>query len=245
MRTVLLGLAALAIAGPASANLVTNGSFENVAPTSVNASGNFEFGASFPANLNAVVGWSSPDSNAYNLSYDSTNAFTPAGNAQGRFVGTGNEFLQPGTGSGPSPDGGRFVALDGDSNFDGPFEQLISGLTPGAQYLLTFSWAAAQVASRVGPTTEQLQVTFGSDVQSTAVVNNPDAGFTGWFSESFTFTADSATQLLSFLSIGTPNGLPPIALLDGVSLVQTPEPAGLALFGLGLAAFAVARSRRR
>ena len=245
MRKFLLAgmtvLASVAFAGaPASANLVSNGGFENTTKP-----GNFEFGASFPANLNAVIDWSSPSTAAYNLLFDPATAFTPAGNAEGRFQGTGQEYLQPGPGFGASPAGGNFVGLDGDSDFSGPLQQVIDDLIVGATYQLDFFWAASQVASRTGPTTEQLEVTFGSEVQSTAVVANPSAGFQGWFAESFTFTATSTSQLLSFLSIGTPNGLPPIALLDGVSLVQTPEPAALALFGLGVLALGAARLRRR
>lgn len=85
-------------------------------------------------------------------------------------------------------------------------------------------------------------------VQSTAVINVADEGFTGWFSEAFTFTATATSQLLSFLAIGTPQGLPPFALLDGVTVedaTPAPEPAALALLGLGLAAVVFGRSRRR
>jgi hypothetical protein len=51
-------------------------------------------------------------------------------------------------------------------------------------------------------------------------------------------------MVLAFLAIGTPSGEPPIVLLDGVSVVAAPEPAAIALFGLGTLGFALARRRR-
>jgi hypothetical protein len=47
--------------------------------------------------------------------------------------------------------------------------------------------------------------------------------------------------VLSFLAVGTPAGLPPFSLLDGVTMTAAvPEPAtwGMLAAGLGLVAFA-------
>jgi hypothetical protein len=49
-----------------------------------------------------------------------------------------------------------------------------------------------------------------------------------------TFTPTSTSETLSFLAIGTPGGVPPLALLDGVSLSDIPEPASWALLVSGL-----------
>lgn len=58
--------------------------------------------------------------------------------------------------------------------------------------------------------------------------------FRGWMQQSFVFTPDSTSGLLSFLSYGQP-GLPPFAPLTGVTLNRNvPEPPMLALFGSGL-----------
>ena len=82
----------------------------------------------------------------------------------------------------------------------------------------------------------------------TPVVSNPSQGFTGWFSDAFTFTATGASEVLSFLSIGTPSGLPPIATLDDVSLTATtpvPEPLSLAVLGAGVLGLGLVRRVRR
>ncbi len=88
-----------------------------------------------------------------------------------------------------------------------------------------------------GPTTEQWQVSFGSQTQSTPVANNDSHGFTGWMYQTFNFTTDSTSDVLSFLAVGTPTGLPPFSLLDGVTVNAVPEPTSLTLLGLALLGF--------
>lgn len=88
-------------------------------------------------------------------------------------------------------------------------------------------------------------MTFGGTTQSTAQVFVADQGFSGWFSEAFDFTATSATETLSFLARGGPAGLPPYALLDGVSLTAVPEPATWGLMIAGFAMVGAAARRRR
>lgn len=248
MRMILFAAALAAVATPALAvNLIVNGDFEQ---TLGNKLPNFEFGASFPANANAVIGWQSPLTNAYNLLWNPATAFTPAGNAQTRFGG-GNEWLWPGTDvpggdvGGPSPTGGYFIGLDGDTTVQGPVQQTVNGLIPGQTYLLSLNMATGQIRSRRGDTTEQLRVSLGNETYFSAVIPNPDRGFQDWRPLSFSFTADSASELLSFLSLGTPNGLPPILFLDSIRLEQVPAPSALVLFGLGAIAVTGARLRRR
>ena len=226
---------AAAVAAPgAAANLVTNGSFESSSYKS-----NTQFGAGFGGQ--GVTGWTGLGGNHLQFYYfGGTQSTTNAVNQFGDPLG----YFRPNF-SALSPDGGNFVALDGDSDYSGSISQTLTGLTIGKDYVVDFSWAASQLINRTGATTEQLKVSFGGSDKFTAIVNNPSEGFTGWFSESFRFTAGAATQALTFLSIGTPNGLPPIAALDGVSVTAVPEPAtwALMLAGFGMVGFAVRRRR--
>ena len=236
-----LGLAALTVASaPAvAANLVSNGGFELSSYGS-----NSQFGGSFGGQ--GVTDWTGLGTGAagggQNLQFyykggtqTTTNAVNQYGDPDAYFYSSFTTL---------SPDGGNFVALDGDSSYFGQVSQTINGLTAGQSYLLKFSWGATQLKNRSGDTTEQLAIGFGSSTASTAVVANPSGAFTGWFNESFTFTATSASQVLSFMSVGTPGGLPPIAVLDGVSLNAVPEPATWALMLVGFGMVGAAARRR-
>jgi hypothetical protein len=217
--------------GPAAhaANLVTNGDFSATTYTQNN-----QFGSGFGGQ--GVTGWTG--NGGYNLYFFAGTASTVSAISQ---YSGGLEKLW-----GPvpaSPTGGNFVAIDGDVGARGSISQSIAGLVAGQQYVLSFDWGAGQVQSRTGPTTEQFSVSLGGETHTTAVVADPSQAFTGWFHSVMTFTATSATETLSFLSIGTPTGLPPIATLDGVSLTQVPEPAAFGLLGIGLLGLVAVRRR--
>jgi hypothetical protein len=149
---------------------------------------------------------------------------------------------------------------------------MLTGLSVGTTYAVSFDWAGAQMASRQGATTDMLAVSlsagqmtnlnynYGSAIdpanggmgcgwngswQVTCALSNASMGFTGWKSDTMTFTATSSSEWLNFLSVGTPSSLPPMALLTNVSLVQAPEPGALALLGGGLIALGFALIQRR
>jgi hypothetical protein len=250
MGIKLLSAIAVALAVGTSAHateFVQNGGFETLG-AGAPASGSFEFGASYKY-ANGVANWTSASSNAFNVYFvnngtatttDADTRFSPAnGGEHGQFL-----YSIPG---GASPQGGNFVALDGDGGYNGAITQTVTGLTVGQTYTLTFDWAAAQYADRTGATTEQIQYSLGGQTFSTAIVDNASAGSNGWFTESHTFTANNTSEVLSFLSVGTPSGLPPVALLDGVSLTGgVPEPATWAMMLVGFGGLgALLRQRRR
>jgi hypothetical protein len=218
-------LIVLATVPPAKANLVVNGSFET---TTLTATGQVTFSAG------QVSGWTTPTSVPLGFLY-----FPGTQNAQitDQF-GTNNFQLWQGitnTIPNTSPDGGKWLALDGAPAYQGSISQTIGGLTVGKNYTVSFYQAAGQQNGFTGATTEQWKVTFGSQTFNSTLMNNPSHDFQPWAKQTMTFTASAVSQALTFLSQGGPDGLPPFVFLDGVSLVQqTPEPSSLAYACLGL-----------
>lgn len=230
LKSTLVGALSL-IAYSAQANMVTNGSFETCSgtPAQTNPSANK---TSFTSC--APTGWSGGGGLTYV-------------DAPGTADGSG--YLQvyspfPAT----SPNGGNFVQADGNPDYSGAFSQMISGLTVGGTYTLGFYQAAGQQTTFNGATTEQWKVMFGSDLQYSSLMSTPSHGVTGWELQSLTFTASTASQLLSFLAWGDGGStvnLPPIVFLDGVSLNRVPEPGSMSLFALALLACGAVGLRRR
>jgi hypothetical protein len=228
----------MVLSGTAKADLVNNGSFESTALT-----------ASGQINQTNVTGWSSNyDPVYYNFIYFPGQAAKPGIGA----VDTdgSNQFVwlyaPNNTGSFPlSPDGGNFLAADADPNYSGAITQTVNGLVSGKTYDLSFYWGGAQYTTLTGDTTESWQVSLGKQTISTGFINNATESFTGWQKANMLFTATGASEVLSFLAVGTPNGEPPVAVLDGISLNQTPEPAYWTPLVLGLAALLFAAYRRR
>jgi hypothetical protein len=214
-------------------NLVTNGDFE----TTTSGGGQLGFNTD-------ATGWSVPGDSSY------TFLFTPGtASYTGQTGQYGNlDLWGPGNGSANgltgSPTGGNFIAQD--SAFQqGAISQNISGLTSGQKYTVSFWWAGAQQYTFSGPTYDNWTVSLGSQSQTTATVTLPSHGFSPWQKESFTFTADNTTDLLSFYAAGGPPGVPPFALLDGVSLTAVPEASTWFMMLAGFAGLGLVGYRRR
>ena len=193
------------------ANLVTNGGFEF-------------YTGSAPKNFSSVVlptDWSTGGYVFVDAPGTADDPFAPGIPVYGPFPAT-------------SPQGGNFIESDGSSGLAFPINQTINGLNVGQSYNLSFYQAAGQQVNDVGATTEQWQVSLGSQTQFSSLMSIPQGGIWPWTSQSMTFTAASPSEVLSFLAIGS-GGVPPIVFLDGVDMESNvPEPsAGLLIAGVG------------
>ncbi len=240
----------LSVAALGDTNLVLNGSFELSTPgTGAAASGYGQPGFSGLI-LDDWTNTSTAGHLGYNFLFSPTNAETGV-------VGNGGTLALWGPGNGgvannpanlgASPDGGNFMAFDG-AYQQSELTQSISGLTIGDNYTLNFFYGGSQQTGFNGNTTQKFTVGFGGDSYDTPGLVNTSHSFTGWFSQSHTFTATSSTQVLSFLASGAP-AVPPFALLDGVTLFDTtssstPEPGAFAAAFAGLIGLGVFAGRR-
>jgi len=235
-KAAVFGFAAVALSvfavSARADNLVTNGNFEETSPIVGAGNPSSSNGGQLTYNLTAT-GWTNA---GYTFLY--TSAAAAGAGVSSQYGPNDVAMWGPGNGSNngfnASPAGGNFIASD-PAYLAGSISQTITGLTKGDTYTVGFYFAGAQQAGYTGATTEGWQVSFGSETQSTPILNNANHGFTGWFFDSFTFTANGTSDVLSFLALGGPPGVPPFALLDGVS-VSAPEPgsATLTLTGLGM-----------
>jgi hypothetical protein len=237
-RSLFLAASILSLqAHAASTNLVTNGDFElNGGASQIVAGYSYVTGWTSGKPVDSVVALNFViDKNADTTGFSSPyRQFWPWGPGKG----VANGF----TGS---HNGGYFIGNDG-SAWVAPLYQQIDGLTAGKQYAISFEWAQSQLSEEAGATTSGWSVSLGSQTLSTGVLPLASRGFSGWKNFSGVFTATGVSETLSFLAVGSPYGLPPFALLDGVSLTAVPEPGTLALMlgGFGIVGAMVKRSRR-
>jgi len=247
----------------ATTNLVQNGDFEQV--------GGSVTGPEQILGSSIATDWtvSAAPGSSYAFLFSTVTGKGPV--SHGSLIGdTGNTFLSlygpNGATSGSaadaalvSPTGGNFVGMDGAYQVSA-LSQSVSGLVVGGQYALSFYMAGAQQQGFTGTincagdgnpnlnncTTDQWDVSLGSQTLDSTNVTTPGHGFSGWMEQTLIFTATATTQTLSFLAQGQLNGSqPPFALLDGVSLTAVPEPTTLVLMLSALGGFGAIGLRRR
>jgi hypothetical protein len=248
MKSILVGAGLVVLATPTlAANILLNGSFET-------NGGNGQL-----AYNTTLSGWSVPALNGsyafvYNAGGGGTSGTTADnGGATGQY---GNVSIWgPGNGSSNgltlSPDGGAFVASD-PAFQNGAITQTVT-LVAGNSYTISFDWAAAQQLGFNGPSDAGWTVSVGGATLGTVDASIASHGFSGWQTQSYTFKATSASEVVSFLGYCNPqdpgcaSAVPPFALLDGVSVNGVPEPSTWAMMVLGFAGLGYAgfRSRRR
>lgn len=162
-----------------------------------------------------------------------------------------------------SPGGGNTVAADGAVGYQVSIYTALTSLTAGQTYAVSFWWAAGQQYSFTGLTTEGWQVSLENSSQLTQVAANgttiqdttqPGGGlaqgaFQGWVQDTFDFTASGTSQVLSFLSLGTPSGQPPVVFLSDVQVSAVPEPGSMGMLAGGtiflIASVGIRRKRAR
>jgi len=235
-------------------NFVTNGDFETLAAGNTLGSAGGYFCKSGTTCVSNVANWSSICHAGSSCGGGGTpDAILFANTGGSAFNGSiglwamGTDGLTSGSKVPNSPTGGNFVAFDGDLGYNASISQTITGLTPGATYVLSFWQGAAQQNGTTGNTTEQWKVTFANQTQTSTVMNNVSHGWVPWNQQLMSFTlsaASTGTEVLTFLSQGTPGGEPPVVLLDGISLIATPEPATFGLVGLALVAVSLLGRKR-
>jgi PEP-CTERM motif len=239
-----LGAAAIAafVSVPAfAADLITNGSFET--NTGIGQLGDNTTAAPWMVTEDPRNG----TGKTYGFIFNNLTAFTTGS--------SGSDGLVALFGSSPANDTPQPDFFYGeDTTFQSTLlEQNVTGLTVGKEYGLSFEWAAAQQTGFNGRTTDQWVATLGGQTESTAIVENPNHGFTGWMDATLHFTATATSELLTLDGVGTcldgtcgetESGAPPFALIDSVSL-NVPEPSTWAMMLLGFAGLGYAGLRRR
>jgi hypothetical protein len=225
MRSLALGIlgavGVVTVAPLASANLLANGSFEI---PGLAAGAGF---ANFPVGTAGLTGWT---------------IIGPAGTAVSIVSGS---FTQNGV-SFPAEDGVQWLDLTGDnSNSTEGVSQLVA-TTIGDEYQLSF-YIGNTTGGQIFGTTSTVDVLLDGSLAfaNTNAMASPTTLI--WLQYTHTFIASGATTTIGFQnadpSTDNSNGLDNVVLTDLGPAGPAPEPATLALLGLGLAGLGFSRRK--
>lgn len=149
-----------------------------------------------------------------------------------------------------SPDGGTWVGLGINGSYVERFGQVISGLSVGQTY--TVSWFAGNFGLNQTSGTSPIQYLGSNAINVMLDGVSIGQGATlslapNWLSQSLTFTAVSASQQLSFRLADATKAylsIDGIAVVTGGVTPAVPEPSTWLLMGVGLAGLVLAQRRK-
>lgn len=151
-------------------------------------------------------------------------------------MGGGQDIPTAGSAAGDLPASytGNIIGADGGYQV-GALESSTFSIVKNQEYKVSFYYGAAQQSGYPNQqTSAQFTVGLGtagnlysSGTTTTPLVYEPGNSSSAWSAYSYTFTAaaNSSSAVLSFLSYGTPSGVPPFTLLADVTLDAVPEPS--------------------
>ncbi len=237
------GLALASATVPAAAdplNFVQNGGFDTAAGFNPAQTGSEVTNSNLPGWLlsSCITSCAAGANNVFSFILQSN--YSTAGIYDAQY---NQESYFYGGGPGVSPVGGNAYTADGGYEI-GVLGQMVTGLSVGQTYQLSFYQASMQQSGYPGNFTGDWKVGFGNQVQTSSTMVNPSMGDTGWTLQTMDFTATSVSQALLFMASAT-NSYPPFLLLDGVSLTAVPEPASYALVGVGVLGLLLLHRRRQ
>ena len=174
-----------------------------------------------------------------------------------------------------SPSGTNYILIDGDAQWGAPVWVTLTGLVEGDQYTVTF-YQSSNEESGTGPipyddqwdlyllsgttgayicpesycNTHSTQTTTGTEVATSATMDNPGGGPTAWQAQSITFTdttvnGNGVLEFVTEVTNATTFQPPLFGLADVTFGSAAPEPGSGLLMAIGLGLLVAGAGLRR